>query len=58
MVGKSEIEPLKKVTLNLYESDYLRLSIIYETLGPTVAIRQIVRRHLEKLREQEKTLDV
>lgn len=52
MPNKREIEPLVKVTLNLYESDYHMLQAAYEVIGATVAIRRIVRAHVMKLNER------
>jgi glucan phosphorylase len=52
MANRKEIEPLVKVTLNLYERDYDALRVAYEVIGATVAIRRIVRAHVAKLNER------
>jgi len=52
MAGKKEVEPLVRVTLNLYESDYHVMQAVYDSIGPQVAIRRIVRAHVQKLNER------
>lgn len=56
MVNRRESEPLVKVTLNLYEYDYHVLQTAYEVIGATVAIRRIVRAHVQKLNERIEAL--
>lgn len=41
--------PLHKVTLNLFEGDFQRLSVYYPHPGAGSAIRLIVHAHLERL---------
>lgn len=57
MAGKREVEPLVKVTLNLYERDYAALQVAYEVIGATVAIRRIVRAHVMKLNERVEAMN-
>ena len=52
MAGKKEVEPLVRITTNLYESDYSILKLAYETIGAKVAIRRIVHAHVQKLRQR------
>lgn len=46
---KKEIEPIVKVTLNLYERDYLRMKALHPTLGPAKAIRALVRSYVARI---------
>ena len=46
---KKEIEPIVKVTLNLYERDYSRLKALHPTLGPARAIRALVRSYVGRI---------
>lgn len=50
MAGKKEIEPLQRVTINLYKADYEVMQGVYDAIGAQVAIRRIVRAHVQKLR--------
>lgn len=43
-------EPLTKVTLNLYSSDYEQMQAIYPQVGATVAVRELVKAHVAKVR--------
>lgn len=52
MAGKKEVEPLVRVTLNLYEADYATMQLAYESIGAQVAIRRIVRAHVQRLHER------
>lgn len=45
MTRRKEEEPLQKVTLNVFKSDYDWLGEQYPALGRTKAIRQLVRMH-------------
>jgi len=49
MPKRREIEPLVKVTLNLYRSDYEKFQVIYRQSGAAVAIRALVRQHVQKV---------
>jgi hypothetical protein len=49
MPRKREPEPLVKVTLNLFERDYQRMHELYATTGASVAIRALVRAHVQRL---------
>lgn len=65
MARTLETEPLQKHTLFLYEGDFAKLGSYFPELGPSVAVRRIIRKHLEQLEAQvsqrpqmEGTLDV
>lgn len=45
---KAEAEELKKVTLNMYEKDYVRLGDLFPQSGAAKAIRAIVRQYLQE----------
>jgi hypothetical protein len=49
MTLRKEIEPLRKITLNVYEADYARLSELHPTVGPQRAIRQLIRTYIERI---------
>lgn len=44
-----ETEPLEKHVLRLYAGDFQRLSSYYPELGPSVAVRHIIRAQLDAL---------
>lgn len=50
MTGRREIEPLQKVTLNLYAGDFAELRRMYSTSGAGAVVRTLVRSHLKKIR--------
>ena len=41
--------PLQKVTVNLYEGDLERLGDLYPKLDKSVALRELVRSHIERV---------
>lgn len=45
----NETEPLQKHILLLYEGDFHKLGSFFPDIGPTVAIRRIVRECIKKL---------
>lgn len=49
MVRTIELEPLQKHTLSFYKGDFDKMGEFYPELGPSVAIRRIIRTHLKKL---------
>ena len=49
MAAQKEIEPLLKITLNVYASDYQRLRDHYPQHGPQKVIRALIRGHFNKL---------
>lgn len=49
MVRTVEHEPLQKHTLSFYQGDFEKLGAFYPDLGPSVAVRRIIRAHLKKL---------
>lgn len=49
MSRRSNTEPLTKVTLNLFSKDYERLQAMYPQVGATVAIRALVRQHVNRV---------
>lgn len=49
MTRRRESEPLKKITLNVYERDYERMQLLYPKAGATVAIRQLIHSHVMKV---------
>lgn len=49
MVRTVEYEPLQKHTLSFYQGDFDKMAAFYPDLGPSVAIRRIIRAHLKKL---------
>lgn len=49
MVRTVETEPLKKHTLFLYDGDFDKLATFYPELGASVAVRRIVRKHIQRL---------
>jgi hypothetical protein len=44
-----ETEPLKKHTLFLYDGDFDKLATFYPELGASVAVRRVVRKHIQRL---------
>lgn len=52
MAGKKEVEPLQRVTLNLFQSDYETMQLAYNEIGAQKAIRNIVRAHVQRLRQR------
>lgn len=60
-----ETEKLEKHVLRLYEGDFVRLASYYPELGPSVAVRRIIRAQLNNLDskvdeapEMKETIDV
>lgn len=49
MARSNETEDLKKHTLHLYAGDFDKLASFYPDLGPSVALRRIVRKHIQQL---------
>jgi hypothetical protein len=49
MPKKREVEPLVKVTLNLYRSDYEKMHTLYASTGAAVAIRALLRQHVQRV---------
>lgn len=49
MAKRKSPEPLKKVTLNLYERDVERMEALYPKAGYTVAVRELVRTHVMRV---------
>ena len=49
MTLRKEIEPLRKITINVFASDYERVAELFPTVGPQRAIRQIVRNFVLKI---------
>lgn len=49
MARRKSGEPLKKITTNVFESDWRRLGEIYVDVGASLALRQILRNHLATL---------
>lgn len=52
MARTLETEPLQKHTLFLYEGDFAKLGSFFPELGPSVAVRRIVREQLKRLEAQ------
>lgn len=52
MAGKKEVEPLQRVTINLFKNDYEVMQAVYQAIGPQKAIRNIVRQHVQRLRQR------
>ena len=52
MARTLETEPLQKHTLFLYEGDFAKLGTYFPDLGPSVAVRRIIRQHLTQLEAQ------
>lgn len=50
MARKSR-KPLQKVTVNLYEGDFAELAALYPQIGPSTALREILRKHLREITE-------
>jgi hypothetical protein len=48
MKKKEETEPIERRCINLYEGDWEWLRKAHSRLGPTIAIRELVRRHRKK----------
>ena len=46
---KPSLVPLEKVTLNLFDGDFARLGELYPTIGPSLALRKILRAHIAKI---------
>ena len=57
MAGKKEVEPLQRVTINLFASDYAVMQAVYNAIGAQVAIRRIIRAHVQKLNERVEEMD-
>ena len=51
MVRTVEHEPLQKHTLSFYQGDFEKIGVFYPDLGPSVAVRRIIRAHLKKLEQ-------
>lgn len=49
MPAKKESEPLVKVTLNLYASDYAQMQLLYQATGAAKAIRAVIRTHVQRV---------
>ncbi len=49
MPKKREVEPLVKVTLNLYREDYEKMHVLYAQTGAAVAIRALLRQHIQRV---------
>lgn len=49
MTRTIEYEPLQKHTMSFYLGDFDKMGAFYPDLGPSVAIRRIIRAHLKKL---------
>jgi len=49
MARTIENEPLQKHTLSFYVGDFEKMAEFHPDLGPSVAIRRVVRAHLRKL---------
>lgn len=49
MARRQETDPLQKVTMNLYDGDFARLSELYPSLGAGKIVRELVRAHLTKI---------
>jgi hypothetical protein len=49
MARRKEIEPLKKITLNVYARDWERMGILYPKVGPSAATRQLLRAHVMRV---------
>jgi hypothetical protein len=49
MPRRASGEATVKITLNVYEQDYERMKDLYAEMGPTVAIRQLIRAHLTNI---------
>lgn len=49
MPAKREAEPLVKVTLNLFASDYERMQQLYIATGAAKAIRAVIRAHVQRV---------
>lgn len=56
MARSNETEELKKHTLHLYAGDFDKLASFYPDLGPSVAVRRIIRKHLKQLEAQVTSL--
>lgn len=48
MTRRREIEPLQRITVNVYERDYRRLGELYASFTPAKIIRSLIRIHLQK----------
>ena len=46
---KPSLVPLEKVTLNLFDGDFARLGELYPSIGPSLALRKILRAHIAKI---------
>lgn len=49
MARTIEHEPLQKHTLSFYQGDFEKVGAFYPDIGPSVAVRRIIRAHLKKL---------
>lgn len=57
MAGKKEVEPLQRITLNVFKSDYEVMQLAYNEIGPQKAIRNIVRAHVQRLRARAASME-
>lgn len=46
-------ETATKVTLNLFAADYLAMKDLYPSVGPAVAIRALVRSHVQAMAKKK-----
>jgi hypothetical protein len=58
MVGRKEVEPLQRVTLNLFQTDYEAMQVAYNVIGPQKAIRNIIRAHVKRLRQRAANVEL
>lgn len=54
MARKKSLEPLVRITINLYEDDYIKLEELFPSMGKQVAIRTIIRKYITDIEKELK----